>query len=235
MTRHNRRAFLLAATGAIAGLSSRLHGGDYNERPKLFLPLKPQTADLLPYDFEGFQNADGNAVSAHDFAGKYVLVYGGYPECTGVCPGAARSLVGTLKNLRAANPALSASIVPLVVIIKNNPGQDSRAIQARAQKWQNEGLAHAETGIRVLWSADQEALDQYMKAFHIRISDNGSGALNHSGWAYLFGTDGVMLQDDQGRFAAGLLPTREGPEVFEKALLERIKKPEPVAGLRFEF
>ena len=189
---------------------------DTPEAATLTLPPMAEGEGPVPYNFENLVDKDGALLSAQDVDAKYVLVYGGYLECTGVCPGAAHSLVGAIKALREQDPALAAQIVPIVVMIKNNDGDTLEDAQARAARWQAEGLEGEETGIRVLVSGDQGVLDNFMEVFGNRIDEQHDGALVHSPWAYLFDTD---------RNFDSLVQTQEGVEAVLQALRTRIQRP----------
>lgn len=212
----------IAALTAIFLTASAL--AQNNRAATLILPPAQQNAQPVSFNFEHFVDKEGQTLSAQDIEGKYVMLYGGYLECTGICPGAADSIVGALKHLKANNPALAASIVPVVVMIRNNEDGNLADAKARAATWQTEGLEGAETGIRVFVTERQENLEAFKQAFSMQITTQ-NGGLVHSPWAYLFGTDGKMLSQAQGdavTYRAGLVQTQQGKDVIVKALTERV-------------
>lgn len=219
----NRRIFLKTTFIALTGTPS-LCAQEPEESAKVLLPgLHPGTA-TTQYDFAPWHDINGGILTAKDIEDKYLLVYGGYLECTGVCPGAAASIVGAMKALKKDNPALAKKIIPVIIMIKNNPGDTLQSAQARAHKWQTEGLQSNETNIRVLVAEDQNILDQYMNTFGIQIASGTDGQLNHSGWAYLF--------DEHGNWQT-LLPTQKGAQKLLEKLEAQIKNrgPSPDPGL----
>lgn len=217
----SRREFLAAS---LTSITIGYAGAGEKQKPataKIYLPpLKPGDK-MLEYDFADLVDMNGNSLLASEIDGKYLLVYGGYLECTGVCPGAALSLVGAMKELKTKNPELAEKIIPVVVMIKNQPGNNLAAVQKRAEKWQTEGLEGSQTGIRVFVSDNEDVLKKFKTAFGAEISPGTDGQLNHSSWAYLFDSNGEMLHNGPD-YKPGLIHTQKGSALMMYELEQRI-------------
>lgn len=223
-----RRQFLtsLAAFSLAVSPASAQNPNAQAATVKLWPALGQQ--QLRDFSFDGFVDKDGKALLQTDIQGKYPIIYGGYLECTGVCPGAAESLVNAITHLKKNNPDIAAQIIPLVVMIKNE-GNSIATQKARALKWQTEGLQGDKTGIRVL-VADNKTVEAFKKAFRKEIKAQHEGTLVRSPWAYLFGPDGTILHDIKNgkivTFPKGMITTQDGEAPVITALKDRITVPE---------
>ena len=221
-----RRDFLLAI-GTVAIVFPAANAEEKPDFAKVVLP--PKGKDEVHYNFEKWADKEGKPLTAEDIKGKLLIIYGGYPECAGVCPGAARNLVAAIKKLKKDSPDLAAKVAVVVVIIRNNEGDTLDKAKARARKWQTEGLEGEKTGIRVLVSDSQAVLDDFMGKFRIQYKDGENSTLIHSPWAYMFDGKGKMLQDSNGTYKAGMIQTQTGSEPILQKIYEHfgVKNPDP--------
>lgn len=180
------------------------------------------------FQFTGFSDKNGKGLTSEDIAGKFLLIYGGYPECEGVCPGAAESLVGAMNELKKNHPDIADKIVPIAVIIQNTSG----TLQERTAKWQDDNLQGEKTGIRVIGSTNQADIERFKTTFGITVTPQGR-RLVHSPRAYLFGADGTLLhtmKDGRANYRQAYLQTQDGAGSMIKDLKDRIVLPEPTAS-----
>ena len=133
-------------------------------------------------------NQDGRQVSDRDFAGRYRLMYFGYPYCPDVCPVDLQKLAAGYARLEKTDPDVAARIAPIFVSI--DPERDTPSVLKQYVSAFHPKL----TGL----TGTPEQIASTAKTFAIIYSkEQQPGAtgylMNHSRLAYLFDPDGKPI------------------------------------------
>ena len=128
-------------------------------------------------------DAAGHTVTAHDFAGRWMLVYFGYTHCPDVCPTTLNTIALALAKLPAATRA---RIAPLFITV--DPDRDTPTLMgayARAFDPQITGLSGTPAEI----SAAEQEYHVYAQKHPIK-GDAVDYDMDHSSVIYVMKPDG---------------------------------------------
>jgi len=147
-----------------------------------------------PLDF-ALTTADGAAVTAQSYRGKWLLVYFGYTFCPDVCPTTLMEIAGALKALGPRAEAVQ----PLFVTV--DPRRDTPEVLREYVKAFDPRL------VGLTGTPAQIALAA--KNFHVfyerQDNDDGSYSYDRSAFVYVIGPD--------GKFVRAIGPGTDGNEI----------------------
>jgi protein SCO1/2 len=168
----------------------------------LWLLASPAAAQTIGGDF-ALRDSAGHQVSAHNYAGKYFLVFFGYTNCPDVCP-------VTLYNIARALVLLGPQadrVVPLFITV--DPARDTPALMGRYTALFSPRI------IGLTGSVEQIAAVE--RTYHVYAAPTPKNDLIlHSAILFLMGPDGV--------FVSGL-PADTPPAALAAALRAAMDKP----------
>jgi protein SCO1/2 len=168
----------------------------------LWLLAVPAAAQTIGGDFT-LQNSAGQPVSAHDYAGKYLVVFFGYTNCPDVCP-------VTLYNIARALALLGPQadrVAPLFITV--DPARDTPALMRRYTALFSPRIIGL-TGTAVQIAAVE-------RAYHVYAApDSNTGFILHSAILFIMGPG--------EEFRSGL-PADTPPAALAAALRAAMDKP----------
>jgi protein SCO1/2 len=168
----------------------------------LWLLASPAAAQTIGGDF-ALRDSAGHQVSAHDYAGKYLLVFFGYTNCPDVCP-------VTLYNIARALVLLGPQadrVVPLFITV--DPARDTPALMGRYTALFSPRIIGLTGTAAQITAVERE--------YHVYAApDLKTGLIRHS--AILF------LMDGRGNFVSGL-PADTPPAALAAALRAAMGQP----------
>lgn len=130
---------------------------------------------------------EGRPVASADLAGRYLLVYFGYSQCSDACPLAMAAMSGAVARLPAEQVARLAPLLVTLDPLVDDGEQLSRYLENfhpafRALRGEAEEVAAAAAAFRVAY--DPEAREDAL----------GRRVIDHGASIYLMGPDGAFLR-----------------------------------------
>ena len=149
-------------------------------------PTSSQGTALVGGPFE-LVDQNGQASTAADFRGRYMLIYFGYTYCPDICPTSLLAMTQGLDLLAETDPETAAKVAPIFITV--DPERDTVETMAAYASSFHEDLV-ALTG-----TAEQTAgAAKAYRVYYARHEDGGGDYLmDHTSLIYLMGPDGAYL------------------------------------------